>query len=532
MVVGGLLEDVSVGDSLEGGFLGGGLLGVGGGVEEGLVSLAYLDLDCFSRYCFGDLLTYPNTGFHREWYGLAMDDSVRRALLIYPRNSAKTTVWAQIVPLWLLGRDPDLKMLLVSRAFEKACENLRFIKNNIENNPYVQRVFPGLKPGRPWSKDAITVENSRQDGSASVLARGLEGQITGFRADVIIVDDLIDQSNVMTDSQREKVNAFWNTVIFPTLNPGGRIFVIGTRYSHKDFYSRLLEDESFGENRYIQPAYLTDEDGKFIRDGDGRKVSYWPERWPVEELEKMEEHMGALAFNSQYLCDPSGYEGSLFDPEWLHYYTVERDLDPVMGRLDYVMGVDPNINEDPKSDNTCIVTLAIDRKFNDVYVLDIFAEPLNFIGQAETLAMYANRAQLRVGKRALVGEQRIRKVGVETVAYQKALYQTGYTMGIPVVEVTHGKTNKITRLLRIQPHIQNGRIKFPDPEAHPDVRWWERFLEEYTTFPRGRRDDMMDALEIAVEVAGVVQGGSSIPFGPGGESRRRWSPWRSKKMRL
>lgn len=489
-----------------------------------LESLAYLDLDCFSRYCFD--LEYPNTGFHKLWYRLAMDYSIRRALLIYPRNSAKTTIWGKISPLWLLGHNRDLKLLIISRAFEKACANLRFIKDNIEGNPRVRGVFPDLEPGRPWSNDAITVKNTRQDGEASVLARGLEGQITGFRADLIIVDDLIDQSNVMTDSQREKVLRYWNTVVFPTLNPDGRIFVIGTRYHHKDFYSGLLENPVYKAHTYIQPAFLVDGEGKFRKTAEGNYVSYWPERWSVEKLLVIrDDEIGELAFNSQYLCDPSGYEGSMFKTDWLHFYEVEKDLDPIMGRLDYVMAVDPNIDEDPKSDNTAIVTLAIDRKFNDVYVLDIYAEPLDFISQAETLAMYATRTQLRVGKRALVGEQRIRKVGVETVAYQKALYQTGYTMGLPIVEVTHGKTNKITRLLRVQPHIQNGRIRFPDPEAHPDVKWWEPFLAEYSTFPRGRRDDRMDALEIAVEVAGVVRGGSSIPFGPGGSVRGRWEPW-------
>lgn len=80
--------------------------------------------------------------------------------------------------------------------------------------------------------------------------------------------------------------------------------------------------------------------------------------------------------------------------------------------------------------------------------------------------------------------------------------------------------------MRIQPHVENGRIKFPDPELYPECRWYAPFLDEYLSFPRGRRDDRMDALEIAISVADLTSSGSSIPFGPGGEeySWRTLSP--------
>lgn len=128
---------------------------------------------------------------------------------------------------------------------------------------------------------------------------------------------------------------------------------------------------------------------------------------------------------------------------------------------------------------------------------------------------------MHVGKLFLPGEQQIRRIGIESIAYQKALSATGYTMGLPVQEVIHGRTDKVTRLLRIQPHIENGRIKFPDPEEFREIKWWSSFLDEYLSFPRGRRDDMMDALEIAISVADLTSGGSSIPFGPSGGSYGR-----------
>ena len=131
----------------------------------------------------------------------------------------------------------------------------------------------------------------------------------------------------------------------------------------------------------------------------------------------------------------------------------------------------------------------------------------------------------------------MQKVGIESVAYQRALQQAVYTRGLPVVEVKHSKRSKIQRMIGLQPHFENGRIKFPSSTGDASgvkPRWWEAFKEEYLSFPRGRHDDRLDALQIAFEIANVVTGGSSIPFGPGQSKRPMFSkePRRSVVMRL
>ena len=93
-----------------------------------------------------------------------------------------------------------------------------------------------------------------------------------------------------------------------------------------------------------------------------------------------------------------------------------------------------------------------------------------------------------------------------------------------MVEVKQGNRNKEIRILGMQPHIENGRVRFPDPDE-VKTRWWEDFLIEYSTFPKGRRDDMMDALEILVTMVSGNFGVSGIPWGPGEDyvaNRHRW----------
>lgn len=479
--------------------------------------LAYANFNYFCEYAFNE--KYPNTWFHRKWCEAIQNRSVTRAINLSPRNSGKTTIWAKKAPLWLLGRNPNLKILMVSRTLGRASTNMRFIKGNIEGNPRIREIFPDLKPSQPWSDDEIVVENSRLDSEASVLARGLEGSITGFRADVLIVDDLIDKTNVMTETQRSKVHEFWDEQVVPTLNPEARVFLVGTRYHSKDFYSRMLEEEEYKDNVFKITAFETDEEGREVKGPDGKPVSYWPDRWSTDRLlalkREISYNQGSIAWESQFMNNPTGFEGRLFKTDWLNFYSME-DIEARLGRLDYVMAVDPNITVTPRSDNTAIITAAVDKGTNEVYILDIVAQQLEFVDQLKILNEYSRRTQLRVGKTLIPGEQYIRVIGVEAVAYQKALQQSGYLMGLPVVEVQHTKTDKLTRILRLSPHFENGRIKFPDPETLR-VDWWDGFLDEYITYPRGRRDDRLDCLEVLLEVAGVTEIGSSIAFGPGSE---------------
>lgn len=481
---------------------------------------AATDLVKFSEYCFS--FPYVNKDFHEKWYRTIEDYNNKSGLIIAPRNSAKSTCWAKVAPLYLLGRNPDLRIVLISRTSTLAQTNLRFLRLQIESNDRLHEVFPyrevrgkvyGLKPSSPWGTEMITVENNRRDGVPSVYAVGLEGSISGIRADLIIVDDLIDQNNVMTEGQREKVNSFWDTVVMPTLNPDGRIFAVGTRYNDKDFYARLMDDPMYSDNMFWFPAIKLDDKGEYLRDSDGNMQSYWPERWPISKLLEMKERMGSLAFNSQYMGDPSGYGGNIFDPEHIQFYNPLKRLLPIWGDLDFVMSIDPNVTASPDSDNTVIVTGAVDRKRGTVYVLDMYAKPLDFVEQVKMLTMYGTRSQVSVGTHRFESEVRISKIGVESVAYQRSLQQTGYLAGLPVVEMKQHNRDKEIRILGLQPHIENGRVLFPDPDIlHID--WWEPFYEEYCTFPKGRRDDRLDALEILVTMFTNTYGVSGIPYGP------------------
>ena len=77
------------------------------------------------------------------------------------------------------------------------------------------------------------------------------------------------------------------------------------------------------------------------------------------------------------------------------------------------------------------------------------------------------------------------------------------------------KQTKVERILGLQPHFENGRIRFPDPDKIR-VNWWDKFEAEYLSYPKGKYKDLMDALEIVFTTADVIRepGGANFAFGP------------------
>jgi len=139
-------------------------------------------------------------------------------------------------------------------------------------------------------------------------------------------------------------------------------------------------------------------------------------------------------------------------------------------------------------------------------LIDVWADKIDFPAQVKRIDEYARRGNLPF----IPGAAKIIKIGVETQAYQKALYSSLYPLGLPIVEVKRSRS-KLERMLGLQPHFENGRIKLPDPNKIR-VNWMDKFMDEYLSYPRGKYMDILDSLEITMEIAGETKGKSSMSY--------------------
>jgi len=427
-----------------------------------------------------------------------------------PRLHAKTTHVAVKYPLWRWGRDQNLRIFVISKTAMLAEAIVGEIKSNIESNERLQQVFPDLKPDTPWTNAEFRIRRSQIMKENSAKGIGLFGSVTGFHADIIILDDPFDQKETRTEGQRLKIVEFIKKVIISVLEPEpvGEIIYIGTRWHYDDYWGNLLARSiSVGGDVFCKVYKAIN----YVDPEDTASCEYalWPQKWPLAALAQRKIDIGTPNFNCLYQNDPRGLEGIFFKDKWITWYDPAI-LDTIPD-LYLFQGVDPAIGESPESKQTSIFTIVLDPRKMDIYMIDNYAEKMDFPTQLKKIYEYSIRD---VWPGFLHAKRKLKpvKIGVESNAYQKALSRTAQMEALPVVEC-HTTLGKPDRMLSLQPHFESGRIKWPNPNLLGfEPTWLEPLKMEFLSFPRGKYTDRLDSLDFAIEVADSSGAGELTAF--------------------
>ena len=407
---------------------------------------------------------YTNAPFHVEWYTFLQEEFsplkqhpnlLKKYLQLWPRGHGKTTGIILYI-LWLIGNYPNIHIQIVSKTASQAESICTALMTTIEHDSRYRELFGNLKPDQPikWTSQQFIIERTEISKNPTVKATGLMGPITGGRNDLIIDDDIIDEENVRTRLQLEKVSTWFNKVLYPTLYPWGAIIVIGTRWSYADIYAELLEKWDNSVLKAIQ------DDGTVL----------WPEYWPISRLEERRNEIGTIIFNCQYQNDPTGMEGSLLKAEWLHPYLKEPDPNLIK-----YAGVDPALGE---GDLAAIATIAYDRKRNKTYLTDVWAKKIDF-------PLFLRKLK------QLHETHHYSKIYMESNAFQKVLtFVPEMHQGMPVSDTVTVR-DKESRFIAMSSHFESKRIL-----VNPLLLDRSEFWTEWVQFPRGQHDDAVDAVEI------------------------------------
>ena len=225
----------------------------------------------------------------------------------------------------------------------------------------------------------------------------------------------------------------------------------------------------------------------------------WEEERPIEWLEKKRRSMPPSLFNAQYQNDPSGMKGVKFDVDWLHYYD-DMSIPPIRTLIG-IQGGDPATSEGESANYFGHCTAGKDPQTGIVYVLDFAFGKISAPRHLEFLhAQYSTwRARgLNISKVILETN------GPQQATTQHLINQTrNDPRGSMPIETVTPRGSKEQRYDAIIPFIANGSIRFKGERRGDDFNMssengFKEFQQEYSSFPRGGRDDILDALWIAV----------------------------------
>jgi len=295
-----------------------------------------------------------------RWLEQGAHGPARRLLLLAFRNCGKSTLLG-LFAVWLLVRDPSLRILILSADHALACKMARNARRVLERHPLARH----LRPRHPdqWALDRFTVNRTGELRDPSVLARGIAANITGSRADVVICDDVEVPRTSDTAAKRALLRERLIEIGF-VIVPGGLQVVIGTPHTKESIYAAAADGSAV-------PAFL---DG-FIRfelplvDADGR--SAWPERFPPAEIDAIRARSGPLQFSSQMLLRPPAAAESRLDASRLIEYDDEFEHSEANGRARARIGAvdlvsascwwDPGFGSERGGDGSVIAAVFTDK---------------------------------------------------------------------------------------------------------------------------------------------------------------------------
>ena len=406
------------------------------------------------------VLGYDLRPFHLDM--LAFQSTHARALLLAPRGFGKSTVLNITRCIHEVIRDPNIRILIVSNTQLQAEVFLREVKYHLQHNPLLCEIFGHQVSDVKWdTKEILVAARTRHAKESTISCVGVGGPVVSRHYDLIIADDLVDEENTRTPLQREKVRDWYYRSLLPTLEPDGRLFVLGTRYHHEDLYGHLIAGEYSDSYKIVKAL-----------GADGSTP--WPSKFSREWLEERRQSMGTLLFNSQYQNDIEALKGGIFKNSWLRY------CDEPPSDLRIYQGVDLAISQRETADYFAIVTVGLDRHQN-VYVLDAVQRRLSFRQQTEVIA-------------AKFEAYDPIQTAIESNAYQAAqLQEVRRLTNVRVKPVTTTK-DKVTRFLKLAARFEAGQV-FLRRGVMEDL------VEQLLLAPEGAHDDLLDALDFAVTTA-------------------------------
>lgn len=186
-------------------------------------------------------------------------------------ESGKTQL-AIAYALWRLGRDPRMRIAIVSEGAKLARQVCRTIAKYIADETFpgcraVRRVFPELKPGSRWGDEGYEVARPKQITHYSFAPYGEKSSLTGPRLGLIILDDYITPKTTATPYMRQQNADNFDRKVQNRITARGQIISLCNAQWSDDLSARL-ESRGYTAHRM-----------RVTKDGTPDGPLEWPERW-------------------------------------------------------------------------------------------------------------------------------------------------------------------------------------------------------------------------------------------------------------
>jgi predicted phage terminase large subunit-like protein len=392
---------------------------------------------------------------------------LKRVIINMPPRHTKSEFSSYLLPAWMIGRNPKLKIIQSTHTTELAVRFGRKAKTLMDTEEYKQVFTTRLR------EDSQAAGKWETQQGGEYFAAGVGSAITGRGADLLIIDDPHSEQDALNLDALERAYEWYTSGPRQRLQPGGTIVLVMTRWNTKDLTGKLLNAQKEPKSDQWEvvefPAIMP----------SGEPV--WPQFWKKDELLGVKASLSIGKWNAQWMQNPTSEEGALIKREWWRKW--EKEEPPALTHV--IQSYDTAFMKKETADYSAITTWGVFYANEDsgpqLILLDALKERLEF-------------PELR-----RVALEQYRYWNPETVIVESKASGLPLTyelrkMGIPVINFTPSKGNdKHTRVNSVAPLFESGCIWAP-----LDQQFAQEVVEECAAFPYGDHDDLVDSMTQAV----------------------------------
>jgi len=395
----------------------------------------------------------------------------KRLIITLPPRNLKSIAASIAFPAWVLGQDPNNRIICASYANDLSAKLARDCRDVMDTDWY-REAFPKTRVNK--KKNAENEFETTANGYR--LATSVGGTLTGRGGSILIIDDPIKPQEAMSATIRKSVNFWYDSTLYSRLDDKRNdvIIIIMQRVHADDLVSHVLEKEDWVHLNLPAIAESTErfelDDGRvFTRDiGD----LLHQEREPIEVLEKTKSNLGTFLFNAQYQQNPLPEAGNIIKWEWFKTFTRFPQSKSFMENI--VQSWDTAMKTHDGNDwSACTTWVIFEKKY---FLIDVFCERLDFPSLKQKVV------ELKTKFNAAT-------VLIEDKGSGTGLIQQLASEGMVRPIAINPEGSKVDRMTAQSATIEASYVFIP-----LQAPWLDKLKNEVLTFPHGKHDDQIDSI--------------------------------------
>jgi predicted phage terminase large subunit-like protein len=277
-------------------------------------------------------------------------------------------------------KNPDAEIIIVSRSASLA------VKFNRQARDCFNYWAPKLTNYQLSKKMQAANFWGVEGYKGSSFAVGVEGQIVGAGADYLLIDDYCKgKKEAMSSTQKEAIWEWFETEARTRLSPNGVIIVVATPWSDDDLSGRLLKRSTDGTGEkyeHIRMPVIA-EQNDILNRKEGELL--WPSRFNMENTMATKKAVGSYVWNSQYQCNPTSPNGTIFKRDW--FSNMYKTLPSIEK---YYISLDCTFKGSENSDYVVMQCWGKSNK-NEYYLIDQVRDKMDFVNTVQTFKNFCNK---------------------------------------------------------------------------------------------------------------------------------------------